>query len=102
MHVSGGNVTITESEALHGGSGGVGSFLGPGTGDEGSPPRTGTQSARGEAVLGRRVLRVQGLRGLQADAAPAVAEQVTFVETKVCLVIPLVHFLARADLATEL
>ena len=93
MDVSGGNVTITKSKATRdGGSGGVGRFLGPGTGDEGC-------SVRGEAVLGRRVLRVQGLRGLQADAAP---EQVTFVETKVCLVIPLVHFLARADLATEL
>ena len=38
MHVSGGNVTITESIARRdGGTAGVGRFLGPGTKDEGSP-----------------------------------------------------------------
>ena len=35
MLVSGGSVTIRECTALCGGSGGVGRFLGPGTGDEG-------------------------------------------------------------------
>ena len=83
MHVSGGNVTIRKSEALrHGGSGGVGRFLGPGIGNEGSPPRSGTQSVVGSAVLGRRVLRVQGLRGLQANAAPAVMQQVIFLKNQ--------------------
>ena len=81
MHVSGGNVAITESEASRcGGSEGAGRLLGPGTGDEGSPPRSGTQSVMGSAVLGRRRLRVQGLKGLQADANPAVTQQVTFFD----------------------
>ena len=79
MNVSGGNVTITKSKASrHGGSGGVGRFNGPGTGDEGSTPSSGTQSVMGSAVLRRRVLRVQGLRGLQADATAAVTQQVIF------------------------
>ena len=77
MIVSGGTVTIRKSKAeMDGGSWGVGRFLGPGIGNEGSPPRSGTQSVVGSAVLGRRVLRVQGLRGLQANAAPAVMQQV--------------------------
>ena len=62
MSVSGGNVTITKSLAPeNGGSGEMGCFLGPRTGDEASSPRSGTQSVMGSAVLGRRVLRVQGL-----------------------------------------
>ena len=40
MDVSDGSVSIRESRAHgDGGSGGVGRFLGPGTGDEGSPPQ---------------------------------------------------------------
>ena len=40
MDVSGGNVTITKSEALkEGGSRGVGRFLGPRTGGRGMPPQ---------------------------------------------------------------
>ena len=62
MIVSSGNVTISESEASEDGGS---RFLGIRTGDEGS-----AQVAR------RRVLRVQGLRGLQADAAPALTQQV--------------------------
>ena len=78
MKVSGGNVTITKSEALQdGGSGGVARFLGP-IGHEGCPQRSGTQSVMGSAVLRRRVLRVQGSRGLQADATAAVTQQVIF------------------------
>ena len=53
----------------------------------------------GYAVLRQRVLRVQGLTGLQADAAPAVTQQVIFFKTNVCLVFLLVHLFARADLA---
>ena len=69
-------------------------------GGEGSPPRSGTRSVMGSAVLGRRVLRVQGLRGLPADAARAVTQQVIFLKTNVFLVFPLVSRFARADLAT--
>ena len=65
-----------------------------------TPPRSGTQSVTGYEVLGRRVLRVQGLRGLQADATAAVAQQVIFLKTNVCLAFPLVHLFAPADLAT--
>ena len=54
----------------------------------------------GLCSLGRRVFRVQGLRGLQADAAPAVTQQVICFKTNVCLGFPLVHFFARANLAT--
>ena len=94
MDVSGGKVTIRESTAqADGGRGGSGSvFLVLEQEDKGCPPRSGTQSVMGSAVLGRRVLRVQGLRGLQVDAALAVTQQVIFFQTKVCL--------ARADSAT--
>ena len=68
MNISAGNVTITDSVAEYGdgGSGGAGGFLCPGTGDDGCPPRSGTQSFMGYAVLGRRVapevpLTVSGL-----------------------------------------
>ena len=68
MNVSGGDVTITKSKAAKNeGSRGVGRVLGPGTGDEGC--------VTGYAVLGRRFLRVQGLRGLQADATPALTSK---------------------------
>ena len=82
MDVSGGSVTITKSEALKdGGSGGVARFLGPRTGHEGCPQRSGTQSVMGSAVLRRRVLRVQGSRGLQAGATAAVTQQVISFKT---------------------
>ena len=47
MSVFGGNVTITKSEAstANGGSGGVGGFPGPRTGDEGFPPEEVTRRA---------------------------------------------------------
>ena len=77
MDVSGGSMIIKESSAMkEGGSGGVGRYLGLGTGGREMSPRSGTQSVMGYAVWGGRVLRVQGLRGLQADAGRAVAQQV--------------------------
>ena len=54
----------------------------------------------GSAAWGGGFFRVQGLRGLQADAAPAVTQQVICFKTNVCLGFPLVHFFARANLAT--
>ena len=93
-------MTIRQSHCLDGGSGGVGCFNGPRTADEGSPHKKCTQSFMGSAVLGRRVLRVQGVRGLQVHAAPAVTQQVILFKTKVHLGFPLVPLFARADLAT--
>ena len=87
MIVSSGNVTISESEASEDGGS---RFLGIRTGDEGS-----AQVAR------RRVLRVQGLRGLQADAAPALNAASHIVKTNnVYLGFLLVPLSARTDLAT--
>ena len=97
MDVSGGNVTITKSEAWeNGGSGRVGRFLGPRTGGRGMPPQEVYVARRaswamqfwGEGSSGARPWEVQ------ADATPAVTQQVIFVKTKVCL--------ALADLATEM
>ena len=77
MNVSGGSMTIRDSMARDdGGSGGVGRFLGPGTRDEGAPRKTWHAERHGLCSFGRRVLRVQGVRGLQADAARAAAQQV--------------------------
>ena len=59
--------------------------------DEGCPPKKWHAERQGLCSLGRRVLRVQGLKDLQADAAPAVAQQVIFLKTNVCLVFPQVH-----------
>ena len=77
MDVSGGTVTIKESTAREdGGSGGMGRFLGPRTGNEGSPPQEVARRASWTLQCRAEVLRVQGLRGLQADATPAVALRV--------------------------
>ena len=103
MNVAGGKVSIKNSTAAWaGGSGGVGRFLGHRTGHEGFPPRSGTQSVIGSAALGRRVLRVQGVRSLQADATPAVTQPVIFFKSNVCVLFRPVHFFARANLATAL
>ena len=76
MDVSGGNVTITESMAqMNGGSGGAGRFLVPGTGTR-DPPKKWHAERHGLCSFGRRVLRAQGLRGLQADATAAATQQV--------------------------
>ena len=54
---------------------GVGRFLVLEQGRGIPTARSGTQSIMGFAVWGRRVLRVQGLRGLQADATAAATQQ---------------------------
>ena len=61
--------------------------------DEGCPAKKWRAERHGLCSLGRRVLRVQGLSGLQADGAPAVMQQVMVLKTNVCLVFPLVHLI---------
>ena len=51
MNVSGGNVNIKESTAWKLAGRGSGSFLGPGTRDEGSPPKSGTESPQADCWL---------------------------------------------------
>ena len=78
MDVSGGKVTIRESTAqADGGRGGVGRFLGLGTGGQGMPPKKWYAEASWALQFwGGGFLRVQGLRGLQADATDWSAKQV--------------------------
>ena len=77
MIVSGGGVTIRKSWARqNGGNGGVGRFLDSNRGRGFTPATSGTQSVMGSAFLEPRVLQVQGLSGLQADATAAVGQQV--------------------------
>ena len=89
MHVSDGKVTITQSQALeNGGSGGVGRFLGPRTGDEGSPhkkwhtERHGLCSFGAEGSSGARLERFAGRCCPCSNAASHI------FKANVCLVFP--------------
>ena len=77
MDVSGGSVSIRESTASGGRrQRGSGSLSWSWNRDEGSPRKKWHAEQHGLCSFGRRVLRVQGVRGLQADAARAAAQQV--------------------------
>ena len=76
MIVSGGNVTIKGSTAHYDGGRGSGSLALSRNRGRGIPLKKWHKEGHGLCSLGRRVLRVQGLRALQADAAPAVTQQV--------------------------
>jgi len=106
MIVSGGTVSINKSWASKDGGSGAGegfAFLVLSSRRTRDPVKKWHTERHGLCSLRRRVLRVQGLRGLQAHAALAVTWQVMLLKlANVYLGFPLVHLLARADLAKAL